>query len=73
MGVLIIFFLFSLQSSWIKPVNQNWTNSLARYGDVTPEPPFAANGSLKPPANAGQRLLLQALVYNAVTVGVFSV
>ncbi|XP_059570531.1 immunoglobulin superfamily DCC subclass member 4 isoform X1 [Alligator mississippiensis] len=55
------------KSSWIKPVNQNWTNSLARYGDVTPEPPFAANGSLKPPANAGQRLLLQALVYNAVT------
>ncbi|XP_044836855.1 immunoglobulin superfamily DCC subclass member 4 isoform X2 [Mauremys mutica] len=52
------------KSTWNKSVNQNWT----RCGDaITKEPTAAVNGTLKPPSNAGQKLLLQALVYNAVT------
>uniref|UniRef100_A0A8C3SMR6 Immunoglobulin superfamily DCC subclass member 4 n=1 Tax=Chelydra serpentina TaxID=8475 RepID=A0A8C3SMR6_CHESE len=53
---------------------RNWTSSIARCGDaITKEPTAAANGTLKPPSNAGQKLLLQALVYDAVTVGVVSI
>uniref|UniRef100_A0A8C8SWK6 Immunoglobulin superfamily DCC subclass member 4 n=1 Tax=Pelusios castaneus TaxID=367368 RepID=A0A8C8SWK6_9SAUR len=56
------------KSTWNKSINQNWTNSTARYGDaVTKEPSAAVNGRLKTPSNAGQKLLLQALVYDAVT------
>ncbi|XP_053899129.1 immunoglobulin superfamily DCC subclass member 4 isoform X1 [Malaclemys terrapin pileata] len=56
------------KSTWNKSVNQNWTSSIARCGDaITKEPTAAVNGTLKPPSNAGQKLLLQALVYNAVT------
>lgn len=63
---------FLLQSSWNKSVNQAWTNSITRYGDTnTKEPLSAVNGSLKLPSSAGQKLLLQALVYDAVMVGVF--
>lgn len=62
---------FFLQSSWNKSANQPWTNSIARYGDaITKEPLSAVNGSLKLPPSAGQKLLLQALVYDAVLVGV---
>uniref|UniRef100_A0A674IRI7 Immunoglobulin superfamily DCC subclass member 4 n=1 Tax=Terrapene triunguis TaxID=2587831 RepID=A0A674IRI7_9SAUR len=62
------------KSTWNKSINQNWTSSIARCGDaITKEPTAAVNGTLKPPSNAGQKLLLQALVYNAVTVGVFSI
>ncbi|NXU84234.1 IGDC4 protein, partial [Xiphorhynchus elegans] len=58
---------FLLQSSWNKSANQPWTNSIARYGDtITKEPLPAVNGSLKLPSSAGQKLLLQALVYDAV-------
>ena len=64
---------FLLQSTWNKSAHQPWTNSVARYGDdITKEPLSAANGSLKLPPSAGQKLLLQALVYDAVMVGVFS-
>uniref|UniRef100_A0A8C2UCI0 Immunoglobulin superfamily DCC subclass member 4 n=1 Tax=Coturnix japonica TaxID=93934 RepID=A0A8C2UCI0_COTJA len=50
--------------------NQPWTNSIARYGDsITKEPLPAVNGSVKLPSSAGQKLLLQALVYDAVMVG----
>lgn len=63
---------FLLQSSWNKSANQPWTNSIARYGDtITKEPLPAVNGSLKLPSSAGQKLLLQALVYDAVMVCVF--
>ncbi|XP_029766616.1 immunoglobulin superfamily DCC subclass member 4 [Terrapene carolina triunguis] len=56
------------KSTWNKSINQNWTSSIARCGDaITKEPTAAVNGTLKPPSNAGQKLLLQALVYNAVT------
>ncbi|XP_067411664.1 immunoglobulin superfamily DCC subclass member 4 isoform X2 [Emydura macquarii macquarii] len=56
------------ESTWNKSINQNWTHSIARYGDaVTKESAAAVNGTLKPPSNAGQKLLLQALVYDAVT------
>uniref|UniRef100_A0A8B9E552 Immunoglobulin superfamily DCC subclass member 4 n=1 Tax=Anser cygnoides TaxID=8845 RepID=A0A8B9E552_ANSCY len=55
------------KSSWNKSANQPWTNSIARYGDaITKEPLSAVNGSLKLPSSAGQKLLLQALVYDAV-------
>lgn len=55
------------KSSWNKSANQPWTNSIARYGDtITKEPLPAVNGSLKLPSSAGQKLLLQALVYDAV-------
>ncbi|XP_054693194.1 immunoglobulin superfamily DCC subclass member 4 isoform X4 [Grus americana] len=55
------------KSSWNKSANQPWTNSIARYGDtITKEPVSAVNGSLKLPSSAGQKLLLQALVYDAV-------
>lgn len=61
-----------MQSSWNKSANQAWTNSITRYGDtITKEPLSAVNGSLKLPSSAGQKLLLQALVYDAVMVGVF--
>uniref|UniRef100_A0A8B9TGU8 Immunoglobulin superfamily DCC subclass member 4 n=1 Tax=Anas platyrhynchos TaxID=8839 RepID=A0A8B9TGU8_ANAPL len=54
----------------INQANQPWTNSIARYGDaITKEPLSAVNGSLKLPSSAGQKLLLQALVYDAVLVG----
>lgn len=63
---------FLLQSSWNKSANQAWTNSITRYGDaITKEPLSAVNGSLRLPSSAGQKLLLQALVYDAVMVGVF--
>ncbi|XP_032621917.1 immunoglobulin superfamily DCC subclass member 4 [Chelonoidis abingdonii] len=52
------------KSTWNKSVNQKWT----RCGDaITKEPTAAVNGTLKAPSTAGQKLLLQALVYNAVT------
>ncbi|KAI1235248.1 hypothetical protein IHE44_0002888 [Lamprotornis superbus] len=55
------------ESSWNKSANQAWTNSITRYGDtITKEPLSAVNGSLKLPSSAGQKLLLQALVYDAV-------
>ncbi|NXS64294.1 IGDC4 protein, partial [Brachypteracias leptosomus] len=55
------------KSSWNKSANQPWTNSIARYGDtITKEPLSAVNGSLKLPPSAGQKLLFQALVYDAV-------
>ncbi|XP_051484836.1 immunoglobulin superfamily DCC subclass member 4 isoform X4 [Apus apus] len=55
------------KSSWNKSANQPWTNSIARYGDtITKEPLCAVNGSLKLPSSAGQKLLLQALVYDAM-------
>ncbi|XP_076204188.1 immunoglobulin superfamily DCC subclass member 4 isoform X4 [Aptenodytes patagonicus] len=55
------------KSSWNKSANQPWTNSIARYGDtITKEPLSAVNGSLKLPSSAGQKLLLQALVYDAM-------
>ncbi|NXL89055.1 IGDC4 protein, partial [Alectura lathami] len=55
------------KSSWNKSANQPWTNSIARYGDtITKEPLSVVNGSLKLPSSAGQKLLLQALVYDAV-------
>ncbi|KAL2300710.1 hypothetical protein Nmel_013597 [Mimus melanotis] len=58
---------FLLQSSWNKSANQAWSNSITRYGDtITKEPLSAVNGSLKLPSSAGQKLLLQALVYDAV-------
>ncbi|XP_050823418.1 immunoglobulin superfamily DCC subclass member 4 isoform X2 [Gopherus flavomarginatus] len=52
------------QSTWNKSGNQNWTRC---GGAITKEPTTAVNGTLKAPSNAGQKLLLQALVYNAVT------
>ncbi|XP_073160444.1 immunoglobulin superfamily DCC subclass member 4 isoform X5 [Lepidochelys kempii] len=56
------------KSTWNKSINQNWASSIARCGDaITKEPTAAVNGTLKPPSNAGQKLLLQALVYDAVT------
>ncbi|XP_074862789.1 immunoglobulin superfamily DCC subclass member 4 isoform X3 [Carettochelys insculpta] len=56
------------ESAWNKSINQSWTSSVARYGDaVTKEPTTAVNGTLTPPSNSGQKLLLQALVYDAVT------
>ncbi|XP_008940361.1 PREDICTED: immunoglobulin superfamily DCC subclass member 4, partial [Merops nubicus] len=55
------------KSSWTKPGSQPWTNSIARYGDsITKEPLSAVNGSLKLPPSAGQKLFLQALVYDAM-------
>lgn len=64
---------FLLQSSWNKSTNQAWTNSITRYGDtITKEPLSAVNGSLKLPSSTGQKLLLQALVYDAVMVGIFA-
>nr|XP_054498289.1 LOW QUALITY PROTEIN: immunoglobulin superfamily DCC subclass member 4 [Agelaius phoeniceus] len=55
------------KSSWNKSSNQAWTNSITRYGDtITKEPLSAVNGSLKLPSSTGQKLLLQALVYDAV-------
>ncbi|XP_048811876.1 immunoglobulin superfamily DCC subclass member 4 isoform X1 [Lagopus muta] len=55
------------KSSWNKSANQPWTNSTARYGDsITKEPLPAVNGSLKLPSSAGQKLLFQALVYDAM-------
>ncbi|XP_054244122.1 immunoglobulin superfamily DCC subclass member 4 [Indicator indicator] len=55
------------KSSWNKSASQPWTNSITRYGDtITKEPLSAVNGSLKLPSSAGQKLLLQALVYDAV-------
>ncbi|XP_048173819.1 immunoglobulin superfamily DCC subclass member 4 isoform X2 [Corvus hawaiiensis] len=55
------------KSSWNKSANQAWTNSITRYGDtITKEPLSAVNGSLRLPSSAGQKLLLQALVYDAV-------
>ncbi|XP_074956833.1 immunoglobulin superfamily DCC subclass member 4 isoform X2 [Phalacrocorax aristotelis] len=55
------------KSSWNKSANQPWTNSIARYGDtITKEPLSAVNGSLKLASSAGQKLLLQALVYDAM-------
>ncbi|XP_065590428.1 immunoglobulin superfamily DCC subclass member 4 [Cyrtonyx montezumae] len=55
------------KSSWNKSATQAWTNSIARYGDtITKEPLPAVNGSLKLPSSTGQKLLLQALVYDAV-------
>uniref|UniRef100_A0A8C3D843 Immunoglobulin superfamily DCC subclass member 4 n=1 Tax=Corvus moneduloides TaxID=1196302 RepID=A0A8C3D843_CORMO len=55
------------KSSWNKSANQAWTNSITRYGDtITKEPLSAVNGSLRFPSSAGQKLLLQALVYDAV-------
>nr|XP_006129238.1 immunoglobulin superfamily DCC subclass member 4 isoform X2 [Pelodiscus sinensis]XP_014432075.1 immunoglobulin superfamily DCC subclass member 4 isoform X1 [Pelodiscus sinensis] len=56
------------KSTWNKSINQNWTSSIARSGDaITKGPTTAVNGTLMPPSNAGQKLLLQALVYDAVT------
>lgn len=61
---------FLLQCPWNKSASQPWANSIARYGDtITKEPLSAVNGSLKLPSSAGQKLLLQALVYDAVMVG----
>ncbi|XP_061855960.1 immunoglobulin superfamily DCC subclass member 4 isoform X3 [Colius striatus] len=55
------------KSSWNKLGSQPWTNSIARYGEGMPREPLSAvNGSLKLPPGAGQKLLLQALVYDAV-------
>ncbi|XP_064932824.1 immunoglobulin superfamily DCC subclass member 4 isoform X1 [Columba livia] len=55
------------KSLWNKSANQPWTNSIARYGEsITKEPLSAVNGSLKLPSSAGQKLLLQALVYDAM-------
>ncbi|NWY01492.1 IGDC4 protein, partial [Nothoprocta ornata] len=55
------------KSSWNKSAKQPWTNSIARYGETIKEEPLsAANGSLKLQPGTGQKLLLQALVYDAV-------
>ncbi|KAH0620089.1 hypothetical protein JD844_014677 [Phrynosoma platyrhinos] len=52
---------------WEKSLN-SWTNSVAGYGDAIPkESTVAMNGSLKMASNGGQKLLLQALVYEVVT------
>ncbi|XP_062998506.1 immunoglobulin superfamily DCC subclass member 4 isoform X2 [Elgaria multicarinata webbii] len=52
---------------WEKPLT-SWANSIASYGDPVPkEPTMALNGSLKMAPNGGQKLLLQALVYEVVT------
>ncbi|XP_042330425.1 immunoglobulin superfamily DCC subclass member 4 isoform X1 [Sceloporus undulatus] len=52
---------------WEKSLN-NWANSIAGYGDTIPkESTVAMNGSLKTASNGGQKLLLQALVYEVVT------
>ncbi|KAG8145193.1 hypothetical protein E2320_013556 [Naja naja] len=52
---------------WEKSLN-SWTNSIAGYGVPIPkEPTMALNGSLKMASNGGQKLLLQALVYEVVT------
>ncbi|XP_062439827.1 immunoglobulin superfamily DCC subclass member 4 [Rhea pennata] len=55
------------KSSRNKSANQPWTDNVARYGDaITKEPLSAVNGSLKLQSSSGQKLLLQALVYDAV-------
>ncbi|XP_061451564.1 immunoglobulin superfamily DCC subclass member 4 isoform X2 [Rhineura floridana] len=52
---------------WEKPL-YSWANSLVGCGDTVPkEPATALNGSLKMASNGGQKLLLQALVYEVVT------
>ncbi|XP_053128876.1 immunoglobulin superfamily DCC subclass member 4 isoform X2 [Hemicordylus capensis] len=50
---------------WDKPPN-TWASSITGYGDpLTKEPLVALNGSLKMASNGGQKLLLQALVYES--------
>ncbi|KAJ7311161.1 hypothetical protein JRQ81_006766 [Phrynocephalus forsythii] len=54
------------KTPWEKATS-SWTNSLAGAGDMVPkESTMAVNGSLKMAPNGGQKLLLQALVYEAV-------
>ncbi|XP_058012542.1 immunoglobulin superfamily DCC subclass member 4 isoform X3 [Ahaetulla prasina] len=56
-----------IKPPWEKSLN-SWTNSIAGYGVSIPkEPTMALNGSLKMASNGGQKLLLQALVYEVVT------
>ncbi|ETE63738.1 Immunoglobulin superfamily DCC subclass member 4, partial [Ophiophagus hannah] len=64
---IMCFFLLIRQPPWEKSLN-SWTNSIAGYGVPIPkEPTMALNGSLKMTSNGGQKLLLQALVYEVVT------
>ncbi|XP_063169911.1 immunoglobulin superfamily DCC subclass member 4 [Candoia aspera] len=52
---------------WEKSLN-SCTSSITGYGVSIPkEPAMALNGSLKMASNGGQKLLLQALVYEVVT------
>ncbi|XP_078237019.1 immunoglobulin superfamily DCC subclass member 4 isoform X2 [Pogona vitticeps] len=54
------------KTPWEKSSN-SWTNSIAGSGDMVPkESTVALNGSLKTAPNGGQKLLLQALVYEVV-------
>ncbi|XP_026528825.1 immunoglobulin superfamily DCC subclass member 4 [Notechis scutatus] len=56
-----------IKPPWEKSLN-SWTNSIAGYGVPIPkEPTMTLNGSLKMASNGGQKLLLQALVYEVVT------
>ncbi|KGL81769.1 Immunoglobulin superfamily DCC subclass member 4, partial [Tinamus guttatus] len=57
------------KAPWNKPARQPWTNSAAGYRDPIPKEPLcAANGSLTLQPGTGQRLLLQALVYDAALI-----
>ncbi|XP_025028830.1 immunoglobulin superfamily DCC subclass member 4, partial [Python bivittatus] len=52
---------------WEKSLN-SWTSGITGYGVSIPkEPTMTLNGSLKMTSNGGQKLLLQALVYEVVT------
>ncbi|XP_033022600.1 immunoglobulin superfamily DCC subclass member 4 [Lacerta agilis] len=52
---------------WEKSLS-SWANSITGYGDTAPkDPTMALNGSLKMASNGGQKVLLQALVYEVVT------
>ncbi|XP_060611593.2 immunoglobulin superfamily DCC subclass member 4 [Anolis sagrei] len=51
---------------WEKSLN-SWANTMVNYGDTVPkESTVTLNGSLKMAPNGGQKLLLQALVYEVV-------
>ncbi|KAK9394109.1 immunoglobulin superfamily DCC subclass member 4 [Crotalus adamanteus] len=56
-----------IKPPWGKSLN-SWTSGIAGYGVSIPkEPTMALNGSLKMVSNGGQKLLLQALVYEVIT------
>ncbi|XP_070618264.1 immunoglobulin superfamily DCC subclass member 4 isoform X2 [Erythrolamprus reginae] len=55
-----------IKPPWEKSLN-SWTNSVAGYGaSIAKDPTMALNGSLKMASNGGQKLLLQAVVYEVV-------
>lgn len=58
------------QLPWEKAPN-SWASSISGYENtLMKEPAVTSNGSVKMTSNGGQKLLLQALVYEVVTAGV---